>query len=254
MEPTPAIEYRVRRKFRNVGIACTLFAVAFGVFSTITAYFNVDGSFARPKLMALMFALGWSAFALLGIWLWRIYYKYKLIVDGRSLQQFGMWYSQRIEFSAVREIRWYIYPAGGSIRVVGPERAMNIEFGNFTWTDRKELISLLLKAILSERHVGLDKFHQHFTPTPDRVGRARLAKLVLLIFFVGNAAFFGWLGFVNRDMKHLIAAGLNFAGALYLARHILRHKGTSLSAQSDEVTGDRATDEAENEWNFKRLS
>ena len=235
METATALEYRVGRKFRNVGILCTLFAVGFGAFSTITAYFNVDGSFPRPKLAALLFALGWSAFALLGIWLWRFYYKYKLIVDSASLQQRGMWRSQRIEFSAVREIRWYIYPAGGSVRLVGPERGpergMGIEFGNFSWSDREELISFLLKAIQPERHVGLDKFQQRFTPTPSRVGRAKLARLALFIFFIVHAGFFGWLGFMNRDVRYLVTAVLNFAGAMFLAIQIMRDRVKSLALE-----------------------
>lgn len=233
METATALEYRMGRKFRNVGIICTLFAVGFGAFSTIAAYFNVDGSFPRPKLAALLFALSSSAFALLGIWLWRIYYKYKLIVDAKTLQQRGMWRSQRIEFSAVREIRWYIYPAGGSVRLVGPERGVSVEFGNFTWSDREELISFLLKAIQPERHVGLDKFQHHFTPTPSRVGRAKLVKLALCIFFVVHAAFFGWLGFMNRDIRYLVAAVLNLAGAVYLGTQIMRDKVKSLDVPSD---------------------
>jgi hypothetical protein len=222
MEPALAIEYRMGRKFRNIGILCTLFAVTCGSFSTFVAYFNVDGSFPRPKLAALLFALGWSTMALLGIWLWRIYYKYKMLVDAHSLRQQGMWRSQKMEFSEVREIRWYLYPAGGSVLLTSSHHKMKVEFGNFSWTDRDEFISFLLSAIPAERHVAYEKFCQHFTPTPVRQSRAKLAKLVLFIVFVFHAAFFGWLGFINRDIRYLVTAVINFAIAIYLARHSMR--------------------------------
>ena len=69
----------MRPYFRNVGLIGTIFFVVVGLVSTLAAYFNVDGSFARPKLAALLFGLFWSAFTLLGIWLLLLYYKYRLL-------------------------------------------------------------------------------------------------------------------------------------------------------------------------------
>ena len=61
--------YRMRPHFRNVGLVCIVFFAVIGVFSTLAAYFNIDGSFARPELGALVFGLFWSAFTCLGLWL-----------------------------------------------------------------------------------------------------------------------------------------------------------------------------------------
>ena len=139
--------YRMRPYFRIVGIICTVFFAVVGVASTLVAYFNVDGSFARPRLAALIFGLFWSAFTFLGVWLLLLYYKYRLFVSDLSLRQKGVLLDRRIDLNFVDELKWRRFPAGGSIRLSGMFGVLKIEFGNFNIVDREELVSVLRHAI-----------------------------------------------------------------------------------------------------------
>ena len=71
--------YRARPYFRNVGVTCTVGVLAIGLFSVIAAFFNLDGSFPNPDAAALVLALFWLGWFLLGLWLIAFYYKYLLL-------------------------------------------------------------------------------------------------------------------------------------------------------------------------------
>ena len=59
--------YRLRRSVRNIGVAAIAFGILMGVWSTLVAWFNVDGSFPNPILATVFFAVFWLALVILGI-------------------------------------------------------------------------------------------------------------------------------------------------------------------------------------------
>jgi phage shock protein PspC (stress-responsive transcriptional regulator) len=96
-----------------------VFFAVMGVASTLAAYFNVDGSFARPKLAALIFGVFWLAFTCLAIWMLLAYYRSRLFVGANSLRQIGVLRDRQVRFSQVEQLKWRRFPQGGSVRMGG---------------------------------------------------------------------------------------------------------------------------------------
>lgn len=223
--PEAPREFRVAKKFRNIGMLCTAFAFVAGLSSTFAAYFNIDGSFPRPKLAALSFAILWSPFAALGIWLWCFYYKSKLIVDANGAEQFGMWRTRRIEWLAVHKLIWRRFPAGGSVCLKANGSILKIALGDFTAGDRDELIALLRRATPEEDQVAWDKFDAQFADSPAKQFRAKRMKIVIAIVFLVHIVIFGGLWLMTRELKYMLAACANGLGGGLLLWDSLRKKG-----------------------------
>ena len=102
--------YRPRRYFLYVGIVCTVFFLVMGVGSTCVAYWNVDGSFARPKLAALTFAVFWSAFTLFGVWLLLFYTRSRLVISITSAESTGVFRTTTIVFDNITRVKWRCFP------------------------------------------------------------------------------------------------------------------------------------------------
>src|SRR5438132_3763373 len=67
--------FRLRRYYLVIGVVCAALFAIMGVTSTLAAYWNIDGSFARPKLAALIFGTFWSGFTLLAVWVILAYFR-----------------------------------------------------------------------------------------------------------------------------------------------------------------------------------
>src|SRR5260370_35504830 len=83
--PTEARCFRLRPYYLVVGIVCAGFFAVVGVTSTVVAYFNVDGSFARPYLAALVFGVFWSGFTALAVWVIAAYFRERLILSPSTI-------------------------------------------------------------------------------------------------------------------------------------------------------------------------
>lgn len=222
IETTPPCEracYRVRRYFRNVGIASTIGFALMGLTSVFASYFNVDKSFARPLLAAAIFGVFWSCFVLLGCWLILFSRRYRLYVDGDSIRQVGVIRDRSLSLSTVNEIKWRRYPAGGSVRIATLTDVMKIDFGNFESDVRKHVISLVRDRTDDARQIGWSEFQRQFEDSPERKVRARRAIGMLIGIFSLHAIAFLVLWGLRFGNKFLFASILNAVFAIYLLRH-----------------------------------
>lgn len=210
--------YRLRPYYRNVGVACTAFFLVMGVASTLLAAFNVDGSFPRPLLMAGVFAVFWSCFVLLGVWLAACYYRYRLHASDSVIEQVGVFRQRQVEWRLVKELKWRLWPKGGSVRLKTPVESMAIELGNFSTTDCEQLVSYLRHAISPESQVGWDEFHKHFEDTPEKRRRSRRVVRLLGWVFVAHAVAFTVAWAAGLGVQHLGYAVMNVVVAYYVMR------------------------------------
>jgi hypothetical protein len=138
--PTDARSYHLRRLYLVIGVACAVFFCTVGVVSTATAYWNVDGSFARPKLAALIFALFWSGLTLLSVWIILAYFRERLFLTDVIIIQRGIIRTKTMRVEEVTHLKWRRVPVGGSIIVYTPTEKIKIEFHNFTTAERYEIL------------------------------------------------------------------------------------------------------------------
>lgn len=226
--------YRMRPYYRNVGLVCTVFFAVVGAVSTLAAYFNIDGSFARPKLAALIFGLFWSAFTCLGIWLLLLYYKYRLFVDDSSLRQVGTVHDSHIKVNLVDELRWRRFPKDGSVRLSGSFGVLKIELGNFNNVDREKLITFLRHAISDTKQVGWQQFNEQVADSPDKQRRSRLARMLVVFVFAAHAIAFGIVWALGRELQYLVMAAVNAVAAAYLIRVHLRDHNASVTHAGEQ--------------------
>ncbi len=236
MDPQWTDCYRMRPYVRNVGLACTAFFAIVGLASTLAAYFNIDGSFARPKLAALVFGLFWSAWTLLGIWLLLGYYRYRLFVNKSTLRQVGIVSDRQAELELIRELKWRQYPKGGSVRLSGLFGVMKIELGNFQTIEREQLTAFLRQAVAETNQIGWEQFQEHFRDSPKKKQRSRRARFVIACVFAAHAIAFGLLWVVGRGMSYLAMSVVNALIAVHLFRSHSRNPtepGTIAAEETD---------------------
>src|SRR5262245_33709454 len=95
--PTDARCYRLRRYYLVVGVVCAVFFAAMGIASTVAALWNIDGSFARPQLAALIFGTFWSGFTLLAVWVIVAYFRERLYFGKAGVVQHGIFHSRSLQ-------------------------------------------------------------------------------------------------------------------------------------------------------------
>ncbi len=198
--------YRAKPYFRNVGVACTVGVLAIGLFSVIAAFFNLDGSFPNPDAAALVLALFWLGWFLLGLWLIAFYYKYRLDLGDNSLRQRGVLRDKQIDLRFVEEIRWRRFPQGGSVRLSGDFGVLKIELGTVSNLEREQVIAFLRDTIPENLHVGWEKFQAQFTVTPEKRRRSRRALRRIALFFAAHAVILLVIALIWRKPGLLVPA------------------------------------------------
>jgi len=214
--------YRMRPFFRNVGLFCTIFSAAFGLVSILAAYFNVDGSFARPELAALCSFLFSSVFTLLGIFLLVRHRNYRLFINDSSVRQVDVICDRQIDVGLVDELKWQCFPKGGSARMSGVGEEFFIEFDHFNNVDRAELVTLLRQAILESRQIGWEQFNERFADTPEKQSRTRRARVRLTLVFGVQAVAFGVAWAVSHKLPFLIPSVVLAVVVAYLIKEHLQ--------------------------------
>jgi hypothetical protein len=189
-----------------------------GVASTLVAYFNVDGSFARPKLAALIFGVFWLAFTCLAIWMLLAYYRSRLLVGATSLRQIGVFRDRQVRFSKVEQLKWRRFPQGGGVRMDGDFGVVKISFGDFQRDARQELIAGLRAAVAAEKQAGWQEFCAQFADSPCMRQRSRRTRALLQWVLGAHAAAFGAMWLWSGELQYLAFCGINAAVAAYLVR------------------------------------
>ena len=132
--------FRPRRYYLIVGIVCAVFFAGIGVASTIAAYTNVDGSFARPTLCAFIFGGFWSGWTLLAGYLIAAYFRERLLLTEEIIVQRGTFRWRTISVADVVRIQWRTLPKGGSLVVRTHLQKIKINLDDFTKEKREEIM------------------------------------------------------------------------------------------------------------------
>ncbi len=224
--------YRMRPYFRNVGILCTIFFAIVGIGTTAVAYFNVDGSFAHPELAAYFFALFWSTFTLLGLWLLLAYSRYRLYIRGLSIRQEGVLTESTIDLRLAQELKWRRFPQGGSVAISATSGVMRIDLGNLCTSDRDRLITFLRASVDNSRQIGWTRFEEQFSDSPKKRQKSLRAQLLLILIFGAQLVAFGVIWIYSGEFQYLIFSGLNGLMTGYLLHRYRRQ----LSDQPDNCS------------------
>jgi hypothetical protein len=206
---TEAKCYRLRRYYLILGVLCAIFFAAIGGFSTAAAYFNLDGSFPRPVLAAIIFAVFWSGFMLLSLWIVAAYFRERLILDSSEIVQHGVFRVRTLEVAEVCRIKWRNRPVGGSIVVRTELEKITIYLNNFTKDERKEIVLFFREIFVDEiqegglqfdecaRNLFLAKKRSAVLETVMPTVLMLFAGLFAYCWFTGLGAQFLFLSFVN---------------------------------------------------------
>ena len=232
--PTEARCFRLRRYYLLVGIVGAVFFPAMGIGSTVAALWNIDCSFARPKLAALIFGTFWSAFTLFAVWVIVAYFRERLFVGKAAIVQHGIFRSRTLEFGEVLQIKWRIWPVGGSVVVRTHSEKVTIHLDNFTTDEREELIRFLRETFAVEIQENWSRFEEvgRRSSAPGKgVSRGGIIAIAaLLMCFAGVFVCCWYAGFGG---KYLFIGVVNaFAAIWYLWRMCLIKDG-KLMEQSD---------------------
>jgi hypothetical protein len=146
--------YHPPRKYFWTAIFFVAFFGIVDVGTVAIAFFNVDGSFARPYLGAVIFGAFWSAWVLLSLRMLTIALRYELIVSHDGLEQTGAFRSQRLHFDELHSARWRGRPQAGRIVLRSSVERMVVDFSRFSNQDRTEVIDHLRERIRAEKQVG----------------------------------------------------------------------------------------------------
>lgn len=158
--------YRLRRSLLFAGVACTGCFLAFGLLSSLTALWNVDGSFARPAQAALFFGLFWSAWVLLGVYITAAAVRERLYVSPRRIEKVGCLRTRTMQLEDVSSAQWRQIPRQGSLVLRGRNGKLTLEFGNYGTADRRELIARLRDYLDEHLQEGWAEFEARFPADP----------------------------------------------------------------------------------------
>ncbi len=226
----PQVEtcYRMRPYLRNVGVLCTIFFAIVGIGTTAVAYFNIDGSFARPELAAYFFGLFWSTFTLLGLWLLLAYSRYRLYIRGLSIRQVGVLTESTIDLRLVQELKWRRFPQGGSVAISATSGVMKIDLGNLCISDRDQLITFLRASVDDSRQIGWTRFEEQFSDTPVKRQKSLRAQQLLMFVFGAHVIAFGVIWIYSGQLQYLMFSGPNGLMTGYLVGRYRRDRREQL--------------------------
>lgn len=227
--------YRLRPYFRNVGIVCTAFFLCAWVGSVLAAYFNTDGSFARPALAVAFFTVGWGGFTLLGVWLILAYAKDRLFLNHTTIRHVGVLSSTSIPLDTVQELKWRLFPQGGSCVLISLGAKVKIAFGNYTEAERTDLIMYLRGRICEECQTDWDTFYDRvLVHSPERVRQQRSAKRGLILALFGFAIIFAVLWLWGHGSRFLVISLVNVLVGAWATLRYRQTKGTTRQSYPPE--------------------
>jgi hypothetical protein len=216
--------YRLRPYFRNIGIACTSLFLCAWIGSVLVAYFNIDGSFARPGLAIIFFSIVWGSFTLLGVWLILAYFKYRLLRYDNTICHVGILQNKIISLDTLQELKWRQFPQGGSCVLTAVGTYIKIEFNNFTKAEQTELIAYLRGRVNEDLQTNWDAFYHRFlVVSPERARQQHSLKRILILAIFGLAAAFAALWLLDRGAHFLVLSIVNMVVG---TRAVLRDRHT----------------------------
>ncbi|HMP03757.1 MAG TPA: hypothetical protein PKC45_14765 [Gemmatales bacterium] len=212
--------FRLRRYYLVVGVVCTVFFAVMGIASTVAALWNIDGSFARPKLAALIFGIFWSGFTLLAVWVIVAYFRERLYFGKAGVVQHGIFRSRTLLIEEVQQIRWRTWPVGGSVVIRTHSEKATIHLDNFTKDEREELIRFLRESFAVEIQENWSRFQDllgRSSRQEKRVSRSGIITIAALLMSFAGVFVYCW--FAGLGVQNLVIGVVNAVAAIwYLAR------------------------------------
>ncbi|HEY2414469.1 MAG TPA: hypothetical protein VGI40_19645 [Pirellulaceae bacterium] len=206
-ENTEVKTYRIPRQFLFLGVFCTSEFAAFGVASTIAAYWNLDGSFKHPTRDAITFAVVWSSFSLLGVWLIVFYFRYRLRVSDEEIVQTGVLFTRAIKLAQVTAVKWRIIWRDVVLQAGNSRLRIGLE--DVSADDREEFIAFLRRRFDASVHQAWPLFEKHLwgrSRRPQEPMSWRRLSLGLFLACLGTFAWFYlfvWLADGDRNNLNL---------------------------------------------------
>jgi hypothetical protein len=218
--PTDARCFRVRRYYLVVGVVCAVFFAAMGIVSTVAALWNIDGSFARPKLAALIFGIFWSGFTLLAGWVIAAYFRERLYFGKAGVVQHGIFRTRTLQIEEVHQIKWRPWPIGGSVVIRTPSEKATIHFDNFSKDEREDLIRFLRESFAVEIQENWSRFQDllgRSSPPEKRASRSGIITIAAVLMSFAGVFVYCW--FAGLGGQYLVIGVVNAVAAIwYLAR------------------------------------
>lgn len=228
--------FRISADYLRIGIVSGVFCSTMAIVSTVAALGNWDGSFARPKLAALILGSVWSSLLLVPIGLIASYYRGRLILGTATIIQHGVIRSQSMELREVIQVQWQERPVGGSIVLQTVRERLTIPFDKFSRADRKELIRSLREAFPPDIQQNWSRFEERFNGSP-RSEKARLRELLTLAaIFTCFAGVFAYCWLAELGTQYLTAAVVNSIAVVWI---LSKRRSTAVSPDSHVTRPDR---------------
>ena len=136
-------EYRLRRCHLIIGVVGTVVFSSIGIVATAAALWNIDGSFSRPVLSAVIFGVFYLGLTLLGASVILAYFRKRLILRGTQIAQRGIVRAKSINADEVTLVRWRQAPRGGSVVVYTPAHRLTIRLANFTAEEQEQIVTFV---------------------------------------------------------------------------------------------------------------
>lgn len=211
--------YRFARTFLLQASCFTALFIFIDVSSVAAAYWNIDGSFGRPKLAALIFGLFWSGWVFLSLLLILAYFREHLLVSQNTITKYGCFFHRSIQVTEVNAVIW----RGNHVVVCTRSSKMKIDLSPFTRQNREGLTRYFLETFESRIQEGCScevEFARNRQAPVD-------AAICVWLLFIFTAVSLGcWiLECGSQFLACGVASGL--AGVWYLRRISARRNPTS---------------------------
>ncbi len=224
--------YRIRQSLRNLGIVCVVCFVGMAILSATVAALNIDGSFKRPILAAVVFSSAFGSFSLMGWWLLLTYHRYRLYLSSSAIRQDGAIKSYSVSILSIHEAQWRLRPKGGSIVLLYSHGQFKIEFDPFTLADRDAIIAILRDTLPAQCHRNWNEFNERFVAaSPQRQRQQIRAEQTLLLAVLAFALVFGVAGFAGLGNEYFMYSAVNLAGFVWLRSNKRQPPGDNQAGQ-----------------------
>lgn len=192
----------------------TVLFLAFAIASVTAALLNIDGSFKRPILAAVIFGGCFSGFSLIGIAALFEYQRYRLFLSDSEIKQIGLIKSSSVKIGDIHSAEWRTHPQGGSLLINSAETQLKIRFGQFVATDRNSMIDFLRNHISVDCQQNWDAFCERFLARkPERMRQQVRTRRMLSFCLLGFGVVFAIAGVVGLGKRFYVFSVLNFAVA-----------------------------------------
>lgn len=235
LQPT---DYRCDRRFLWLGITCTAIFMIFGVGSFSIAYWNIDGSFSKPKESASLFVLLWFGWVLLGAWITTSALRSHLSLTDESIVQTTSFRVKTARWRDFMRARWRLHPEGGSVVLRATGCRMVVEFGMFPQTCRPDIIGQIHRRILPAIQENWDGFEKRWMQTPPRIPDRRISRQVVSgMALLAAAGFFLFLWAAGYGTPHLYLCAVNVLAATWNIRSARRSRAAHLANSAGASEG-----------------